>query len=186
MNKEHFYNRHLTTPRNFNDEEVSDEEIRELIEVARWAPTHKMTEPWRFVVLREEALGRLEEFMESYYLAQDKPLSPTKISQKLSKVQKTQAVIVILMHRDARESVPEWEEIAAVACAVENMWLYACNNGLAGYWSTPGFISSIGELVDLEANQRCLGIFYLGKTDLGPSDSRKRKDVEEISRWIYK
>jgi hypothetical protein len=38
-------------PRDFSGEEVPREVIQQLLEAANWAPTHKKTQPWRFVVL---------------------------------------------------------------------------------------------------------------------------------------
>ncbi len=186
MKKEYFFNRKLTSPINFTDEKVSDDEIRDMLDVARWAPSHKLTQPWRFIVLRDEAMNRMEQFMEKAYTEGENPLSALKLEKKLVKVKKSQAIILIVMHRDPAERVPEWEEIAATACAVENMWVYACNNGMGGYWSSPGFIKDINQLVDLQENERCLGLFYLGKVSSEMPDMRKRMEVDEISRWLYK
>jgi nitroreductase len=41
------------------DGDVPEAELRELIELATWAPNHKLTEPWRFTVLRGAARERL-------------------------------------------------------------------------------------------------------------------------------
>ena len=53
------------------------------------------------------------------------------------------------MQRDPKESVPEWEEIASVAMAVQNMWLMAQELNLGGYWSSPLIIHQLEELLPL-------------------------------------
>ncbi len=179
-----FHNRRMTSPRQFNGEKLTEEEIKAILEAARWAPTHKMTEPWRYVVLRDQAIDRLARFVEKAYKEMESPPSESKIRRKVDKIRKADTILLILLHRDEKKRIPEWEEIAALACSVENMWLYACNSGLAGYWSTPFFKDLIGDFVDLEENERCLGLFYLGKTDIEIPDNRERKSIKEISRWI--
>ena len=59
--------------------------------------------------------------------------------------------------------LPEWEEIAATAMAVQNMYLTATAYEVGCYWSTPGMINHLREFLQLEENQKCIGLFYLGK-----------------------
>lgn len=177
--------RRSTSPFQFTDKEITDEEIKDLLEVARWAPSHKKTEPWRFVIVRGKGLHRLAEFVEkSYSDREGKPLSTVKLRRKKKKIIKSEAVILILMKRDKKKRLPEWEEIAAVACAVNNMWTYAAENNMGGYWSSPFYIDKMDEFIDLKDGERCLGLFYLGKINQQSQDNRKRKDVDAYSRWI--
>ncbi len=67
--------------------------------------------------------------------------------------------IVINLHED---KLPEWEETASVACAVENMWLTATAMHIGAYWSTPGVIKSMNTFLGLEKNEKCIGFFYMG------------------------
>jgi nitroreductase len=79
-------------------------------------------------------------------------------------------MIAICMRRRAVPSklMPEWEELAAVACAVQNMHLAACALGVAGYWSSwhaaqrdsPEVASFLG--LSAAAGDRCLGFFVCG------------------------
>ena len=87
------------------------------------------------------------------------------------------------MQRDLEERLPEWEEIAAVACAVQNMWLTATAHGLGAYWSTPGAINAVGDFVELAEGERCLGFFYMGYTD-APHPEGKRAPLADKVQWI--
>ena len=69
------------------------------------------------------------------------------------------------MQRDPIESIPVWEEIAAVSMSVQNMWLMASNLKIGGYWSSPKLIDFINEFTPLNQGETCLGIFYMGKYD---------------------
>ena len=93
------------------------------------------------------------------------------------------AVIAICMQRDLKDRVPEWEEIAATAMAVQNMWLMTGHLGLGGYWSSPGYISDMKEELQLAEGERCLGFFYLGAYD-APMPDGDREPVEEKITWF--
>jgi nitroreductase len=48
-------NRRTIKPFMMNGNKIPDEQITELLALADWAPTHGLTEPWRFVVYTEPA-----------------------------------------------------------------------------------------------------------------------------------
>jgi nitroreductase len=80
---------------------------------------------------------------------------------------------------------PEVEEIAAVACAVQNIYLSATAYGLGGYLTTGGvtYKQSAKEFFGLGEDDKLLGFFYLGHVAV-PSPSAKRKLVEEKVEWV--
>ena len=96
---------------------------------------------------------------------------------------KSDTVIAICMQRDPAASLPEWEELAAVSMAVQNLWLTATAYGLGGYWSSPKLVDHAGELLELRAGERCYGFFYLGH-HRAPTLPRKRGDWEEKVVWM--
>ena len=73
---------------------------------------------------------------------------------------KTDAVVAVCVNFSGL--VPEWEEIAAVAMGVQNMYLTCTANNVGCYWSTPNTKDYIGDYLGLEENQKCLGFFYMG------------------------
>jgi len=89
------------------------------------------------------------------------------------------------MERDAKELVPEFEEIAAVSCAVQNMWLSCWAYGIGAYWSSPFSIIQAREFLDLKQGQRCLGLFYMGNFDKDRYDLKsKRASLGSVVEWI--
>ena len=92
-------------------------------------------------------------------------------------------VIAICMQRDPDERVPEWEEIAAVSCAVQNMWLSCAAHNIGCYWSSSKAILQARELLQLREGERCLGLFYMGYHDL-PELPGKRTPVKEKVQWM--
>lgn len=159
--------------------------IEEILENANWAPTHKLTEPWRFKVLTGATLAKLRDWQVDWYKTN---IPKEKFSEKkLKKLQtnplKAACIIAICMKRDDKERLPEWEEVAAVACAVQNMWLTASAYDIGAYWSSPGFIRDIGLFLELGEHERCLGFFYMGYHEMPPVEG-KRKPISDKVVWL--
>lgn len=172
-------------PGQYTGEAVSREEIGQLLELANWAPNHKKTEPWRFIVFREKGLEKVSEYMLGHYDANTPEEARSEMKRKKmgNNPLKAGAIVAIVMARDPEESLPEWEELAAVACAVENMWIAASAMGLGAYWSTPRAALEADDFLGLAENERCLGWFYIGRISETPPDS-ERLPVASKTQWI--
>lgn len=177
--------RRAVFPVQYNGKAIAKETIQELLEAANWAPTHKKTEPWRFKVLQGKALERLGTFLAATY-KEGTPVekfSDFKYNKLQNNPQKAGAIIAICMQRDPKERLPEWEEIAAVAMAVQNIWLKTTDLGLGGYWSSPGLIKHMDRFFDFNEGERCLGFFYLGYTD-DPIQEGARLPITDKVVWV--
>ncbi|WP_339832727.1 nitroreductase, partial [uncultured Altibacter sp.] len=172
-------NRRAVYPAQYNTEPISKEEIQQILEAANWAPTHRRTEPWRFKVFYGPAKEKLSVFLGEKYRETATPFSEFKFKKTLEKPLQSGCVIAICMQRDPNESVPEWEEVAATAMAVQNMWLTAHELNVGAYWSSPSAINSFHELVPLEAGERCLGFFFMGKYTGGLPEGVRKTSIEE-------
>ena len=101
------------------------------------------------------------------------------------KVEQSSHIIVIGMERDEKESVPEWEEIAAVSCAVQNIYLSLRAAGLGGYWSTPSLtIKHIGHFLELGERETCLGFFYIGVPQEQLPPQVTKKPLSDKVTWV--
>jgi nitroreductase len=174
-------------PKSFDpSKEVDDALIAHLLENAIMAPTHKKTEPWRFIVIKEEARLRLIDWMESDYRVQQKDaISEIGLQKFLEKPRLSKAVIAIILQRNEESGLPEWEEIAAMSCAAQNLWLSASAAGLGTYWSTPSAIGRMQAFLELATHERCLGLFYIGY----PAENTElptgvRKPLSEKVKWM--
>jgi len=172
-------------PNSYTGKPVARETIEEILENGNWAPTHRLTEPWRFKVLVSGALERLSKYLGEYYKGHtpEEEFSEVKFNKAKEKPLKSACVIAICMKRDTGEQVPEWEEIAAVACAVQNMWLTCSSFEIGCYWSTPEAAMNAYEFLNLEEGERCLGLFYMGYHNM-PDVPGKRKPIADKVEWI--
>ncbi|MVZ65560.1 nitroreductase [Sphingobacterium sp. DK4209] len=166
----------------FTDQEVSREDILTILEAANAAPTHKRTQPWRFTIFRNEGLVRLGDELARIYKSVTPAEKYTEATEQNMAKKATQSKAAIAIIVNYTGELPEWEELCATAAAVENMWLAAHSIGLGGYWASPGLINHIGQFLNLEPNQKCIGFFYLGHHQ---SEEREpvRSSIEEKIRW---
>lgn len=176
-------NRRSIMPVQYNNKPITKDQIYQLLEAANWAPTHKKTEPWRFKVLHGKSQEDLGDFLAEKYKETDAKFSSFKYNKLKENPKKAAAIIAICMQRDPNESIPEWEEVAAVAMAVQNMWLMATEMRIGSYWSSPGLIKYMGEFFELKYGETCLGFFYLGNF-YGPIDERVPGPISEKTEWI--
>ena len=178
-------NRRSIFPAQYDERQIDPKIIEEALENANYAPTHKMTEPWRFKVLTGEAKARLADFMADRYrkTTSDDQFLDKKYQKIKSNARRAGAVILICMQRDPEERIPEWEELASVATAVQNMWLTCSAHGLGAYWSSPPFIKDMHDFIKMNQNEKCIGIFYMGHYS-HRSQSVKRSSIESKVEWI--
>lgn len=161
--------RRTVKPAKMNGKSVPDEQVMQLLELADWAPTHKHTEPWRFIVYsgqkaKEFVSGHAELYRKSD--AEDK-FNNDKYEKILGNGNNLSHLIVCIMKRDEQKRVPEIEEISAAAAAIQNILLGATSLGIANFWSTGGMTHSdaMKEFLGLNFDDNVMGLVYLGYTD---------------------
>jgi nitroreductase len=161
--------RRTVKPNQLSSRSIDREVLMEILENANWAPTHGMTQPWRFQVFTGEARERLAEFLAETYMRITPELSFKQNKYESLRVNATRAgaVIVIGMKRQESEKISELDELMAVACAVQNMHLTATQHGLGGFWSTnvAAVSDALRDFIGLDGKDRALGLFYLGYPD---------------------
>jgi nitroreductase len=114
------------THKRFGAEPVPHDVVSELLDLARWAPNHHLTEPWRFRVLGPESLARLA--------AAGKPGELEKLSRA--------PTLVVASAKLTGDEHQNHEDVLATACAVYIVLLAAHARGLASYWRTPRVLQS--------------------------------------------
>jgi len=163
--KEIIERRRSIFPKDYSENEISPEIIDEILHSATLAPNHKRTKPWRFKVFKGEEKAKLASEMQAIYKATQP--GQTFLEKKYQdigfKINKADVVVSIVVNFSGM--VPEWEEIAAVSMAVQNMYLTCTANNVGCYWSSPSIVNHLKESLTIEENQKCLGLFYMGKVN---------------------
>lgn len=137
------------THKAFGSERLGRGEIEELLDLARWAPNHHLTAPWRFRVLGPEALARLKEAAG--------PEGAAKLDRA--------PTLIVVSCALADDPVQAEEDLHATAVASYIVLLAAHAKGLAGYWRTPVVLREEEgrRAVGLPADERFVGLLHLGQ-----------------------
>ena len=165
---------------------VDDAIIKEILVNATWAPNHGKQEPWHFTVFSGNGLKKLAAFQSELYKETAgenfKEIPYSKLQQNPLKASH---IIAIGMKRSTNKNIPETEDIAAVACAVQNIYLSVTAYGLGGYWTTGGItcLEEAKPFFGLGEQDRLLGFFYIGYIAI-PSTGATRLSLEEKVNWV--
>ncbi len=173
----------------YSGEKVDQKVIEQMLENANWAPTHALTEPWRFTVFAGAGLEKLADFQAELY----KKTSSAKGNFDEKKYQKLHDmpgqcshIIAISMKRDPKKKIPEIEEVEATACAVQNMYLTATAYGVGCYWGTGGvtYLEEAKAFFGLEEEDKLLGFLYVGMPKEGKWPEGRRSPITEKVTWV--
>lgn len=166
------------------DREVADELLEQLLENATWAPSHGLTQPWRFVVFSGHARKVLAEKLQQIYL-QEVP-EKMRRDDKFKKlgINPTLASVVVALGVSPKPGgkISVQEEVAAVACAAQNVMLSATAVGLGSFWSSPSVLASRSMITFLGWHgslDECVGLLYLGWPLQGAHVPTSRRDALE-------
>src|SRR5947209_14702210 len=138
------------THKAFAPEPVPRELLDELLDLARWAPNHHLTNPWRFRVVGPQALAALKRAAG--------PESATKLDRA--------PTLVVASVVQSGDPIQDEEDLLAVGVASYIVLLAAHERGLAGYWRTPGVLRTPGgrAAVGLPGEEHFVGLLHLGWT----------------------
>jgi nitroreductase len=181
-------NRRSVYPYQFESgKKIPDEIILQILENANRAPTHKLTQPWRFTVFSGKGLETFSKLQTEIYTDfagenfKEKKLKNLKEFPLMSS-----HVIAIGMKRTTEINIPEQEEIIATACAIENIYLSVAGYGLGGYLSTGGitYLEEAKPYFGLKPKDKLIGFFYIGYPKILLNPLSKRTSVNEKTKWI--
>lgn len=163
---------------NYLDKEVPQDLIIELLEDAKWAPTHALREPWRFIFVPSD---EKEQFVED--LVQTFPADMQE--NRRTYFSKPAAFLIAIMKEDPRQK--QWDEnFGAISSMIQNFQLLAWERQLGVVWKTNPHIydPKVHELLGVNPGEKLVGFLHLGFFDEEPK-TKKRTPIEE-KLTIYK
>jgi nitroreductase len=160
------------THKAFGPRELERAELEELFELARWAPNHHLTNPWRFHVLGPRSREALMELAET-----EKPGAAAKLARAPTLV----AVTAVLGGDPAQDR----EDVLASAVAAYIVLLGATARGLASYWRTVELLDGQGarELLEIGEAETVIGLLYLGDP-IQEQRVPERAPLDRIVSWL--
>jgi nitroreductase len=153
------------THKAYGTEPVDRATLDELLDLARWAPNHHLTNPWRFRVLGPDALDRLKQ------------AAGPEAAGKLDRAPTLVAVSVV----QTGDAIADEEDLCAAACAAYIVLLAAHGRGLAGYWRTPAVLRTAEgrAALGIGDDEHAIALLHLGpaRQEQRPPERAPAEDV---------
>jgi nitroreductase len=157
--------------------------VERILEAANWAPSHGKTEPWRFAVYS----GQSRQIISDAFGVAFAQLNREKANPAGEQAQRDrpwQAPVWIALGMQPDPKMPDWEELVAFGCAVQNAQIMASALGLASKW-TSGAVAihpHVAEVVGFAPDVQLFGFLYVGYP-AGEWPAGQRRPVAEKVRW---
>ena len=145
---------------------VDRDTLEELLELARWAPNHHLTEPWEFRVVGPETLAALKQ------------AAGPEAAAKLDRAPTLVGVSVV----QSGDPVQDEEDLLAAGCAVYAVLLGAHARGLVGYWRTPGFLRTPegAAALGMRPGEHFVALIHLGEQ----RQDQRAPERSEVSDYV--
>ena len=173
--------------REFTDKPVTVDDLKTIIEAATWAPNHRHTEPWRFIVLAKDGELRKQVAQIVHDWTYDNIKNPNQ-KRRIDSSEAAKREILdapAFMYVYAREGPNEEvtrENYAATACAVQNLLLAAHSIGIGVGWSTgKPCLADVRSTIGAEPDWQTVGALYIGYPSEKPE--AKRAPVDDVTTW---
>lgn len=159
------------TIHNFKSTQPARETLVEAIEIARWAPNHKLTEPWKFYILGKETVAKIAHLNADMLLETKGEAAAEKKRARWLKMPSA----IVVSYKTCGDAFREKEDYAASCCAIQNMMLFLWSTGIGTKWSTSkviyqsGFYEIIGAIPDAE---EVIGLIWCGYPEEVPIQKR--------------
>ena len=174
------------TVKAFDRAPVERQTLTELLELARWAPNHNLTNPWRFRVVGPQALERMKDAAGELAAATAPPGADLAECARVAaaKLDRAPTLVVCSAHQTG-DDVQDEEDLHAAGVAAYIVLLGAHARGLAGYWRTPGVLRTDAgrAAVGLEPDERFVGLLYLGHA-MQSAAPPGREPVERYAEFL--
>lgn len=172
--------------KSFTSRSIQRQEIESLLDLAVLAPNHRMTQPWRFVVLGPEArreYGRIKGKSRAARL-EDPDVAETVRDRTEKEMAALPAMLAFLQPLDPDEAIRE-EDFATVYMGIQNVLLGAVAMGLGTHVKTGAVLDepATRELVGAAQDERVVALVQLGEPAELPAP-RPRDPAGERTRWL--
>lgn len=147
----------------YKPEKISREVLQKAMQIAQFAPNHKLTFPWKFVELGSKALEKVGALAVKLKSAGG-ALSEKEANDLRVKYENAPTMLVVVQNR-VMDVERAKEDYASIAMVLQNLGLILWNQGIGTKWST-GVITKSAELFQIcglsQTNFEIIGFFWIG------------------------
>ncbi|KLV25749.1 nitroreductase [Niallia circulans] len=149
------------TVKKFKTKDVENAIIIEWLQQAKFAPNHRMTEPWRILFVGENTRAELKH--KTNFGGASK-------------------VIAVLSHK-GRNQVERDENLAAVSCFIQNFMLQAWDAGVGTFWSSVGSSALGRNTLGVSEDYEVVGVLAIGYPE-EIMEPKARTSIEEKITYL--
>jgi nitroreductase len=174
------------TIKEFRSDPIPEETLWRILDAARWAPNHRLTEPWRLTIIGNESRGVLADALVALAASgQDLSALEEAKAETRRKVMKSPVLLAVTCRLDGNPA-QQVEDLASVCAAMQNLQLAAWSEGIGSHWNT-GKVTRLpetGALLGLsERSEQLVGFLYLGYPSQVPAPP-KRRPIQDFVRRL--
>ncbi|MDP4097560.1 nitroreductase [Paenibacillus sp. P96] len=161
------------TVKKFKADPVPVETLTRLLDIAVWAPNHKLREPWRFLLFTGDGRQKLADAVTAE-LGEDNKFAAAIMNVPVE--------LIIVMKEDPRQAI--WDEdFAAVSALVQNFMLAAWSEGIGTFWVTKPFLYSpvFREQLGILPGEKIVGMVYAGYPEVVPKAQQRTPAADKLT-----
>ena len=174
------------TIKQFRSDPVPEETLWRILDAVRWAPNHRLTEPWRIAVVGTQSREALADALAGQTASNQDPSVVAKAKEEARQKVMSSPVLLAITCRLTGNPAQQVEDLAAVCAAVQNLQLAAWGEGIGTHWNT-GRVTRLPEtdaLLELsERDEQLVGFLYLGYPAQVPEPPR-RGPIQDFVRRL--
>jgi nitroreductase len=173
------------TIKEFRSDPIPEETFWRVLDAVRWAPNHRLTEPWRLTIIGKESREGLADALAAQAASgQDLSVVAKAKTEARRKVTSSPVLLAVTCRLDGNPA-QQAEDVAAVCAAMQNLQLAAWSEGIGSHWNT-GKVTRLPETAALlglsERSEQLVGFLYLGYPAQVPEPPNRRPIQEFVRR----
>ncbi|HET8731216.1 MAG TPA: nitroreductase [Moraxellaceae bacterium] len=149
------------------------------------APDHRVLRPWRYLVLRGEALQQLGDVFVDATRANNPALDPVEVERLRKMPLRAPLIVVAVTVHKQDPKVPEEELYLSTGAAVQNFMLALHDQGFATMWRTGPLAKAplVRAALGLSGQESISGFLYVGTAAAEPRRIVPLAVDEFVSEW---
>jgi nitroreductase len=174
------------TIKEFRSDSIPEETLWRILDSVRWAPNHRMTEPWRLTIIGKESRKELADALANQAASGQDLSGLAKAKAEARRKVMSSPVLLAVTCRLEGKPAQQFEDLASVCAAMQNLQLAAWSEGIGSHWNT-GKVTRLPETSTLlglsERGEQLVGFLYLGYPAQVP-EPPKRRPIEDFVRTL--
>jgi nitroreductase len=174
------------TIKEFRSDPIPEETLWRILDAVRWAPNHRLTEPWRLTIIGNESREALADALVALAASGQDLSALEKAKAETRRKVMTSPVLLAVTCRLDGNPAQRVEDLAAVCAAMQNLQLAAWSEGIGSHWNT-GKVTRLPQTTALlglsEHSEQLVGFLYLGYPAQVP-EPPKRRPIQEFVRRL--